>query len=485
MKLNYDYKQIFKSTFLFGFVQVFNILIKIIVNKAIAIFLGAEGLGIIGLYNLSVNLLKTAGGLGLSQSAVRDISEASATENTLRFSRVISVTNNALLYTALLGVLLTIIISPWLSQWLFGSSDYISAFIVLSLVVGIQILSEGQLAILKGMRQLKALAKASMIGSFAGLLTAVPFYYYLGSKGILPSMIIAALTALVSSSFYVRKIQYDRLRLAYKETTREAFPMIKMGVAMMYVVFLGFLSDLLISSFISRTDGLAMVGLYQAGATIITSYFGIVITAMSTDYYPRISALHKDDSRLQEEVNKQSQVGLVLALPLVVLFLFFAPFFIELLYSVEFTETLIYTDFAIFGAVIIVCSNNMGMILLAKQKSRVFFFTTTFQRLLTVLISLLAFNFFGLLGLGLGYALMGLTHLLLMSFIMNRMYRIRFQRQMYFHLIAVLLLAFLALVIRDVEFLYIRIALGILLFLGSVGLSLYIVKRKMRAQEWK
>ena len=40
-----SYKSIFKSTFLFGFVQVFNIVIKAVINKAVAVLLGAEEIG--------------------------------------------------------------------------------------------------------------------------------------------------------------------------------------------------------------------------------------------------------------------------------------------------------------------------------------------------------------------------------------------------------------------------------------------------------
>ena len=37
------YKNIFKSTFLFGFVQVFNIAVKVVLNKIAAILLGPSG----------------------------------------------------------------------------------------------------------------------------------------------------------------------------------------------------------------------------------------------------------------------------------------------------------------------------------------------------------------------------------------------------------------------------------------------------------
>ena len=41
------YKNIFKTTFLFGFVQVFNIFVKVGINKVVAILLGTAGMGVI------------------------------------------------------------------------------------------------------------------------------------------------------------------------------------------------------------------------------------------------------------------------------------------------------------------------------------------------------------------------------------------------------------------------------------------------------
>ena len=164
MDENSSYKNIFKTTFLFGFVQVFNIVVKVILNKVVAVLLGAEGLGIIGIYNIVSKMIVTGAGLGINQSSVRDISEANAEGNTERFSRTISLVNKIIIFTSLLGIVVTLVLSPFLSKWTFGNNEYTIGFLWLSLVVGINILSEGQLAILKGMRQLRALAKASMYG---------------------------------------------------------------------------------------------------------------------------------------------------------------------------------------------------------------------------------------------------------------------------------------------------------------------------------
>ena len=97
-----SYRSIFKSTFLFGFVQVFNIVMKAAINKAVAILLGTEGMGVISLYNSAVNMLRTVAGLGIPQSAVRDVAEANATYEIEKLNRIITVTKKIVWFTALL-----------------------------------------------------------------------------------------------------------------------------------------------------------------------------------------------------------------------------------------------------------------------------------------------------------------------------------------------------------------------------------------------
>ena len=178
-----SYRSIFKSTFLFGFVQVFNIVMKAAINKAVAILLGTEGMGVISLYNSAVNMLRTVAGLGIPQSAVRDVAEANATCEIEKLNRIITVTKKIVWFTALLGAVVTIVFARVLSDVSFNNRDHIVAFIFLSMAVFLSIVSEGELAILKGMRRLRDLAKASVYGSSLGLLISVPLYYFWGFAG--------------------------------------------------------------------------------------------------------------------------------------------------------------------------------------------------------------------------------------------------------------------------------------------------------------
>ena len=61
-----SYKSIVKATSLFGGVQVYQILIQIIKSKIIAILLGPAGVGVIGLFQSGLDLVKNLTSMGLA-----------------------------------------------------------------------------------------------------------------------------------------------------------------------------------------------------------------------------------------------------------------------------------------------------------------------------------------------------------------------------------------------------------------------------------
>lgn len=473
------YGNIFKSTFLFSFVQVIRILVGVIKNKIVAILLGAEGMGIMSIFQNAINFIKTGAGLGISQSAVKDISEANATKDQEKISRTISIVLRIVMLTSLLGAAITVFLSPFLSKWGFGDSNYTISFILLGLAVFFEVFVENQLAILKGMRQLRSLAKASIWGSIVGLATGVPLYYIFGVKGIVPSFIITAFTIFLVTRYYVNQVQYTKINIPIKQVFKESSPMVKMGVSLMLVSLIGTLFALIIAAYIRSHGGLNVVGFYNAGEVIVGSYIGVIITAMSTDYYPRISAVNNDNKKLTDEVNNQSEVGLLMAFPLVVIFVFFSPIFVNILYTSEFLETINYTDFAIIGSVITICSNCMGMILLAKQASSIFLVSVIGQRVLCLVAYILLYNCFGLRGLGYAYIFLGCLHIVLMSLIMKIKYGIQFNKRVLIQLILVISVILLSRFVRGFENMYLRYLIGITLIGMTLFYSYLYMKRYM------
>ena len=201
------YRQIFKATSIFGGVQVYNIIVGIIRAKVIAILLGPTGVGIISLFTSTIQLLNQATGFGVEQSGVRDIAEAYGTQDEKRISITFTVVRKIIWFTGLLGAIVCIIFAGSLSELTFGTSAHRWSFVILSGVILLTQLGNGQSMLLRGTRRIKELAKSSMLGATLGLLTSIPLYYFYGVKGIVPSLFLSSVFICSIYWLYARKLK--------------------------------------------------------------------------------------------------------------------------------------------------------------------------------------------------------------------------------------------------------------------------------------
>ena len=121
-----------KATGLFGGTQVFTILCSIIKTKLVAIWLGAEGVGIIGLYNNTVEMISSLTRLGIGTSSVRDLSKAFKSGDESRFAELVSVVRRWIWFTGLLGAVVMLTFAPLLSRYTFGDDTHIWGYVFLS-----------------------------------------------------------------------------------------------------------------------------------------------------------------------------------------------------------------------------------------------------------------------------------------------------------------------------------------------------------------
>ena len=76
MEKQNSYSHILKYTGLFGGVQVLGILVGLVRNKLVALILGPMGMGLLALFSSTIKLVGDSTNLGLSISAVRNMSGA-------------------------------------------------------------------------------------------------------------------------------------------------------------------------------------------------------------------------------------------------------------------------------------------------------------------------------------------------------------------------------------------------------------------------
>lgn len=423
-----SYRQIMKATSLFGGVQVFQIMISIIRSKFVAVLLGPAGMGVVGLLTSTTGFIAALSNFGLGTSAVKNISESNATQNEHRIATVITVMHKMVWITGLLGAVLTLALSPWLSKITFGNREYTLAFVWISITLLFNQLSSGQMVLLQGLRKLQSLAKANLFGSIVGLLITVPLYYQFGVRGIVPVIILTSFTTLFFSWYFARRIEVKKVNITKDVTIKEGKEMLLMGFAISLSGLATVASAYLLRIYISRAGNVADVGLYTAGFTIIGTYVGMIFTAMGTDYYPRLSAVAHDDGLCKQRINQQAEIALLIIAPILIAFLVFINWAVILLYSRQFVSITGMLYWAALGMFFKAGSWSVAFVFLAKGASRLFFWNEFASNCYMLLFNIFGYHFYGLTGLGFSFLLTYTIYLIQVYVIAKIKYNFSFNK---------------------------------------------------------
>lgn len=474
------YKQLLKSTTLFGGVQVFNIIVSILRSKAIAIFIGPAGMGIAGLFTSTIDVIFTATSLGLGTSGVKSISQDnSELKVNGEINKTISVLKQLMWYTGIFGGLLTLFFSSWLSEFTFGNNFYTWHFAWLAITLLFKNISSSNFTILQGTGKLKELAKANFYGSLLGLLITLPFYYYFGIDAIVPSIIIAAFVTMLISIFYSKKIKSNKKMIPLKNLFTEGKSLIQLGVMLSLSGLITTITAYLLQIYISHSTGLNQVGYYLAGMTLLNSYVGVIFTSMSTDYFPRLSAVANVEMKIRNLVKHQATIAILIISPLICLFIPFASFIVKTLYSPQFVVIVSMTIFGILGMLFRAVSWTMGYILIAKGDSKMFIKTSVFFNLLFLAMNIFAFSNWGLEGLGVSFCVYYMIHFFVLKALTFKIYNFYFDSEFYKLFLFSLMIGLSVLCVNFFEDSILKVALLIVLVFSSILFSAIQLNKKV------
>lgn len=401
---NNGYHHILKYTSIFGGVQGLNVVVSLVRNKFVALILGPSGMGLISLFNTTVNFVSQSTTLGISTSAVRHLSEFSEDDYHPQIVHFVKVVRAWSLLTALLGMLVCMLLGPFLSSTTFAWGDHTLHFILLAPAVGMLAITGGETAVLKGRRRLRSLAFVQMGAILAALLISVPVYYFFGEAGIVP--------VIVAMSFVTMLLTINRSYRLYPLQLRgshgilgDGMEMVRLGVAFTLAGIIGSGAEMLIRSWLNVVGDLDILGFYNAGYIITVTYAGMVFSAMETDYFPRLSAVHTDVAATNETVNKQMEVSILMVSPMLVGLIIFLPIIIPLLFSDEFLPVISMTQVATLAMFFKALTLPVAYITLARGYSIMYLFLESAYFVVFVLLIIFGYQHWGLLGTGIAIAL--------------------------------------------------------------------------------
>ncbi len=423
------YRRIVKSTGVLGGVQIITMLCSIVKTKWIAIWIGAEGMGIMGLYNTSIDLISQITGFGLGQSGVREISKA-VKENPAKVHLMMQVVRSWAWVAGLLGAVLTLSMAPLLSKWTFGTNQYIWGFVCLSCALLFRSLTTGEQAIIQGNGRLRLLAKSSVYGSVSSLLLSLPLFYFFRINGVVPVLVINGIISLFFVWIFNRQMvttcDEEELPSSLKNTLKQGTGMIRLGIYMTIGGFVATLFNYIFMAWMNHRASMADVGYYQAGYTLIGRYAGIFFAAMGTEFYPRLSSVSSDNQKVKLYVSLQAETLILILIPVISLFLLFQPLIIRILYTSDFMQIKVYLSWAILGILFKAVSWTVGFILLAKGSGKLFLSTEIISAAIAFVLNIVGYLSGGLEGVGIAYIIYFGIYMIGIIIVCHQCYRLEF-----------------------------------------------------------
>lgn len=409
-----SYSHILKYTGVFGGVQGLNIIVSLVRTKLIALLLGPSGMGLASLFNTTVGFVSQATNFGIPMSAVKHLSVLYKEQDEAQLAHYIKIIRAWSLATALLGMLVCVVIGPFLSSHTFAWGDHTWHFILLSPAVGLMAITGGETAILKSVRRLQSLAVVQVYAILATLVVAIPAYYFFGQAAIVPVIVLLALISMLLTVRFSYKLYPLQLSGA-RGMMGEGMNMIRLGVAFVIAGVMGSGAEMLIRSYLNVHGDLDAVGLYNAGFMLTITYAGVVFSSMEPDYFPRLSSQCREVSSQNQTVNRQIEVSLLLGSPMLAALIIGLPILIPLLFSSEFLPVVAMAQVAVFSMYIKAVSLPISYLTLAKGDSLAYMILEAIYDIVLVVLIMVGYRYWGLFGTGMALSLSYLLDILLVG----------------------------------------------------------------------
>lgn len=404
MTVGNSYRQILRSSSIIGGAAVINILFSLLRTKVAAVLLGPAGVGLIGLFTNVVATASIVAGLGFGNVGTRQVAEAAGQDDPQRIAAARRALFWGTLLLAIAGAAVLWSLRHMLAAQVLGDPTLAREVGWLSIGVALTVASASQYALLNGLRRIGDIARLSIGTAIVSTVAGVSALWWLGRPGIVVYVISVPVASFLLGHWYVSRLpRIDREPTGLASLAMQWRVLAKLGTAFMVAGLAGTAGQLAVRTMLQRELGVDALGQFHAAWAISMTYIGFVLTAMGTDYYPRLTAVIDDHAAVNRMVNEQTEVALLLATPVLLAMLGLAPWVIHVLYSDAFTEATDVLRWQVLGDLLKVASWPLGFILLAAGAGKTFMLSEWLAMGVFVLLSAWLIPLFGVSATGLSF----------------------------------------------------------------------------------
>lgn len=391
---------------------MFNIVLALLRIKVAAVLLGPAGVGLIGLLTSLVGTASAVAGMGIATAGTRQIAGAAGNDD----ATTVAAARRALFWGTLvlapLGGAVVWVLRDRLAEHVLADASMAGDVGWLALAVALTVAAASQSALFNGMRLVGDLARVSILSTLLSTLMGVGALLLWGRGGLMVFVVVTPLASFLLGQFYVTRLpKVEVARTPLPVLTRQWRILAGLGVALMLTSLAGTMGQLLVRALVQGQLGADALGFFQAASSISMAYIGIVLSAMSTNYYASLSAAIHDHSAVNRMVNEQTEVALLLAGPFFLAMMGLSPWVIEFLFTDSFHPAAYVLRWLVLSDVLKLATWPLGFIILAAGHGRTVMLTESLAVSVLVLLTWAGLPLIGLKATGIAFVGMYMVYL--------------------------------------------------------------------------
>ena len=381
---------------------IITMLSALVVNKAIAIYIGPSGLALIGQFRNFSQLVMTVAKGGINNGVTKYTAEYG--KENKRIPILFSTAGKISLYSSLVVGLAIILFSKHASLYFLQTQVYTYIFIIFGFTIVLFVINSLLLTIINGLREIKTWVIINIVQSIYSLIFTSLLIFFLGLDGALIALVTNQSIILLVILWMLRKhpiIQYKSFK--QKFNTLEAKKLAKFSAMAITSALTIPISHLIIRNYIGETLSWEDAGYWQAMWYISGMYLMVVTTTLSIYYLPKLSSV-TDKLKLRKEMIQGYQIVIPIVVLASISVYLLRDFIIWLLFTKDFTPMRELFLWQLIGDVFKIAALLIANLLHAKAMMKTYISTEIIFSISFVLLSIWFVSKFGLVGMSYSFA---------------------------------------------------------------------------------
>lgn len=416
---NFVRTEFFTSSVYSAIAAAVKIATAFLMSKIIAIYLGKEGMGLLGQLTNFVTIVLVLAGGSINTGIVKYVAEFSS-GNKEKLQKILSTAWRCTLGLGSMCGLILIIGSKYIAHQVLLDTKYQSVFILFGCTIIFYSLNAFFLAIVNGFKQFKTFNIINIINSVGILIISYIFIQWNNTLGALYAVVTNQSLVFIFTLVFIWKYKIIQLSdLSYKIDPTSIKLLLRFVAITLVAAACLPICQLLIRKQVIQHLSLAAAGLWESVNRISNVHLLFITTTLSTYYLPRLSEL-QDKNLIKYEIRKTLKFTLITVLISASLIILLRHFIIKILFTDAFTEASTLLIWQTIGDVFKIISWIIAYQMQAKAMVKWFIITEIASTVIYYIFANMFLNHYGLTGLTVSYTVSYCLYLLGVTFIFRK-----------------------------------------------------------------